>query len=92
MGLPGPRVFYASWLGFSAGLLGMVVVGVRRKSGKAVVLATFSLVLMLLMIGCGGGHVGSGTVPGTPSGTSTVTVTGTSTHFTHSATLRLTVK
>jgi hypothetical protein len=93
MGLRGPRAFYASWLGFSAaGLFGMVVVGVRKKSRKkAVVLATFSLILMLLMIGCGGGHVGSGTVPGTPSGTSTVTVTGASTHFTHSATLRLTV-
>jgi hypothetical protein len=93
MGLRGPRVFYAGWLGFSAaGLFGMVVVGVRKKSRKkAVVLATFSLLLMLLMIGCGGGYVGSGTVPGTPSGTSTVTVTGASTNFTHSTTLRLTV-
>ena len=83
-----PRVFYADWLGFaSMGLVGVVVVGVRRKSRRALILGALSLLIMLMAIGCGGRHE----TPGTPSGTSTVTVTGSTTGFTHSTTFTLTV-
>ena len=94
----GPRVFYAEWLGFSGmGLIGVVVVRGRRKSRrKAGILATFALIVLLMTVmmtvSCGGGGtIGSGTVSGTPPGTSTVTVSGTNANFTHSTTLRLTV-
>jgi hypothetical protein len=95
--MPGLRLFYASWLGFPGmGLIGVVVLGARQKSRrKTGILATFSLMLvvmtMLMTISCGGGSIGSTAVSGTPPGTSTVTVTGKTTNFTHSTTLRLTV-
>jgi hypothetical protein len=89
------RVFYADWLGFSSmGLLGVVVIGARRRDRKAsrrksLILGVFSLLLLLMVADCGGRS--SVTVPGTPSGVSTVTVTGSTTNFTHSTTLTLTV-
>jgi hypothetical protein len=84
-----PRRFYADWLGFpSVGLIGVVVVGVRRKSRKkTLILGGFSLMALLLAIGCGAGQQ----TPGTSSGTSTVTVTGSTASFTHSTTFTLTV-
>jgi hypothetical protein len=83
-----PRV-YANWLGFtSMGLIGVVVVGVRRKSRKkAIVLCAFSLLVLLMAIGCGSRQQ----TPTIPSGASTVTVTGSTTSFTHSTTFTLTV-
>jgi len=85
-----PRVLYADWLGFSSmGLMGLVVIGVRRKNRKKSVALGVSLMLMLTIVGCGGRS--TVTVPGTPLGTSTVTVTGATTSFTHSTTLTLTV-
>jgi len=87
-----PRALYANWLGFaSLGLLGVVVTGVRRKSrNKTLLLSAFSLLVILILAGCGG-HTQQ-TVPGTPPGTSTVTVTGSNTSFTHSTTFTLTVR
>jgi hypothetical protein len=84
-----PRVFYADWMGFtSMGFIGVVFVGVRRKSRrKALILGAFSLIVLLMAMGCGGHQP----TPGTPRGTSTVTVTGSTTSFTHSTTFTLTV-
>jgi hypothetical protein len=84
-----PPTFYADWPGLaSIGLMGMMVAGVRRKSRKkALILGAFSLVVLLMAIGCGALQQ----TPGTPSGASTVTVTGSTTGFTHSTTFTLTV-
>lgn len=84
-----PRVFYADWLGFtSMGLIGVVLVGVRRKNRKkALIIGVFSLMVLLMTIGCGSRQQ----IPGTPSGTSTVTVTASTSSSTHSTTFTLTV-
>ena len=86
-----PRDLYASGWGFATmGLMGVVVLGVRRKSRrKALLLAAFSLIVTLMGAGCGGHSEPS--VSGTPPGTYTVTVTGSNASFIHSASLRLTV-
>jgi hypothetical protein len=83
-----PR-FYAHWLGLtSMGSISVVVIGVRRRSRKkALILGAFSLMVLLLAIGCGALQQ----TPGTPSGATTVTVTGATTSFTHSTTFTLTV-
>src|SRR5258706_8342260 len=91
-----PRVLYAGWLGFSSmGLIGVMLLGGRRNNRKksrkkSVVLGAFSLMLVLMTAGCGGRS--QETIPGTPLGTSTVTVTGSTTAFTHSTTFTLTVR
>jgi len=91
-----PRVLYAGWLGFSSmGLIGVMLLGGRRNNRKksrkrSVVLGAFSLMLVLMTAGCGGRS--QETIPGTPLGTSTVTVTGSTTAFTHSTTFKLTVR
>lgn len=85
-----PRVFYAAWLPFTGlGLMGIVFAGTFRKNRKATVIFTASSLLLILsiLIGCGGGS----SKPGTPLGTSTVTVTATSGSVTHTSTVSLTV-
>jgi hypothetical protein len=70
------------------GLIGVVVVGVRTKSRKrGLVLLAFSLGILLTAIGCATARQ----IQGTPSGTVTVTVTGSTASFTHVTTLTLTV-
>jgi hypothetical protein len=90
-----PRIFYAAWLAStSLGLFGVVLLGGRRKQRKkAAIVSAFTLMLVLLAMGCGG-HTKQppATIPGTASGTSTVTVTGSTASFTHSTTFTLTVK
>jgi hypothetical protein len=87
-----PPVIYAGWVGFTGmGLMGLVVVGVRRVSRKRVViLSGFSLIVLMMTMGCGALQTGAGAI-GTPPGTSTVTMTGSTTGFTHSTTFTLTV-
>jgi hypothetical protein len=89
-----PRTLYAAWLGFtSLGFVGLVLMGGRRKiRGKAGILGFLAVTAVLLAIGCGGRSVQPPTtVSGTPQGTSTITVTGATTGFTHSTTFTLTV-
>jgi len=87
-----PRTIYAFWLGFtSVGLIGVVVMGTgKKRRKKAVVFGAFALMMVLMAIGCGGSPKHT-TISGTPQGTSTVTVTGVTTGFTHSTTFALTV-
>jgi hypothetical protein len=59
----------------------------RTRLGLAGIL--FGLVLLF---GCGGGSSGPPAPTGTPAGTSTITVTGTSGNLSHSTTLSLTVQ
>jgi hypothetical protein len=82
-------VFDATWLGFTGiGMIGVVAIGVRRKSRrKPFFLAVLSLMLVLMFIGCGGRPE----TPGTPTGTSIITVTGSTTGLAHSTTFTLTV-
>ncbi len=86
------RFLCANWLGLSGmGLIGIVFAGIRRKGrNQASMLAFFSLMLVLMTVGCGS-DFDIGKVAGTPPGTSTVTVTGSTTSITRSTTLTLTV-
>ena len=76
-------------LGFPGmGLVGLFVVGVRRKRRKGgQALGALLLVLVMTSLGCGAHRE----TVGTPLGTSTVTVTGSTTNFTHTTTFKLTV-
>jgi hypothetical protein len=89
-----PPVGYATWMGFTGvGLIGLVLVGVRGKSRttrKRLLLVVFSFMVLLMTMGCGALQVTPGTA-GTPSGTFTVTMTGSNASFT-STTFTLTVK
>ncbi|HMC32675.1 MAG TPA: hypothetical protein VKL99_17690, partial [Candidatus Angelobacter sp.] len=87
------QVFYAAWLPFSGiGLFGIVVIATRRRSRKAAAgFAVLALMLVILLNGCGGHPTTTTPKPGTPAGTSVVTVTATSATFTHSTTFSLTV-
>ncbi|HLJ28389.1 MAG TPA: carboxypeptidase regulatory-like domain-containing protein [Candidatus Angelobacter sp.] len=87
-----PQPFYAAWLGFtSLGLIGLVVVGARRKQ-TSVILGALSLMIILVASGCGGRSQSMAIpVAGTPAGTSTVSVTAATAGSTHSASFLLTV-
>jgi hypothetical protein len=92
--IDGSRIFFAHWISFSGlGLIGMVFVGARGKNRLRVAMGTLALLFLLTSLGCGSG-TGSASLgtAGTPIGTSIVTVTGATATFTHSATIRLTVK
>ena len=85
-----PRMFFASWMPVAGlGLIGMFVIAIPKKGRTSVVLMSLVLVsLVFLMVGCGSSHH---PVQGTPTGTFTVTVTGTSANVTHSANFTLNV-
>jgi hypothetical protein len=87
------QMFYAAWLPFSGiGLFGIVVIATRRRSRKAAAgFSVLALMLVILLNGCGGHPTTTTTKPGTPAGTSVVTVTATSVTFTHSTIFSLTV-
>jgi hypothetical protein len=86
-----PQTFYAAVLPFSAlGLLGLVL-GIRSKSRRATVFFAFLTLIPLLMPFSGCSSPMTVTIQGTPKGTSTVTVTGTSGGVTHTSTFSLTV-
>jgi uncharacterized repeat protein (TIGR01451 family) len=86
-----PRTFYAAWLPFSGlGLLGIMVIGARRKNRKALaIFIAMALMVLMAMIGCGGSKPAP--QPGTPPGTYTVTTTATSPNVTKSTTFTLVV-
>jgi hypothetical protein len=64
----------------------------RRKScKKVVILGAFSMMVVLMTMGCGALQTGPGTI-GTPPGTFTVILTGSNASFTHSTTVTLTVE
>jgi phosphatidylinositol-3-phosphatase len=91
----GSALFYALWLS----LLGLVVAGVnfgseRTRKGEAVILAWVLLTGLVFEVACGGGSTSSsgGGSNGTPVGTYTITVTGTSGSIQHSITTMLTVQ
>jgi len=70
------------------GLIAVIVIGVRRKSRrKNPILGAFSLMVLLMAIGCGAFRQ----TQGTPSGANIVTLTGATSSFTHSTSFRLTV-
>jgi hypothetical protein len=97
---PGVRGLLMLILGLAAIAWGLVLRNQLRKRWqyKAVLIAT-GLLLSLSLAGCGGGGGGGGPVgpsnPGTPAGTYTLTVTGTtgsgSSLLTHTVSLTLTV-
>ncbi|MGA8439026.1 MAG: S8 family serine peptidase [Candidatus Sulfotelmatobacter sp.] len=90
-----PGMFYAAWLPFSGlGLVGMALMipGKRRQASR--MLTLLFLGLSIFAVGCGGGSSAPAPVPaynGTPKGTYTVTVAGTSSNVTQSTTFSLTV-
>ncbi|MFB3915765.1 MAG: hypothetical protein ACE14M_03490 [Terriglobales bacterium] len=86
------RTFYAAWLPFTGfGMIGIVLLGTRKRNREATVILTAFLLMLILLpvMGCGSSSVPP--PPRTPSGTSTVTVTATSSSVVHTTTFNLTV-
>jgi subtilase family serine protease len=88
------RLFYALLL---PGFLGLVVsAGSRKRTRRSMPLLSLIAILALStlwMPACGGGSSSGGTSnPGTPAGTSSVTVTATAGSLTHSAPVTLTIQ
>jgi Subtilase family len=84
----------ALWLGLLLALAGAAVLA--RKSSRRLGFGIASCVLMVWLVApivsCGGGGGGAAHSPGTPAGTHSITVTGTSGSLQHSATVNLTVQ
>ena len=96
--LEGPAWWFTS---FGASFAGIFLLGgaSRRRMklgrGARTLLALMAFAFLITIAGCGGGSSGGGghnQDPGTPVGTSVVTVTATSGSITHSATFTLTVQ
>jgi hypothetical protein len=84
-------------LGFSGGLAvaGLFVLGWPSRRRTRAVLLTLLASLIVATFGCGGSSGGGGGPqidPGTPVGSYTVTITGTSGSTTHTATIALKVQ
>lgn len=97
-GLEGPGWWISS---FGATLAGVLLLGGasrrRRGDGRPArqMLALMAFALLITVAGCGGGSGAGGghsQDPGTPAGSSTVTVISTTGTITHSATFALTVQ
>jgi hypothetical protein len=87
-----PRVFYALWLPIGGlGLMGMAVIALpgKRRRACGMVLVLLVVGMLTFMVACGGSS--HPVDNGTPKGTYTVTVTGTSGNVTHTTTFSLTV-
>jgi hypothetical protein len=76
------------------GVVGIGIIGQRRSRRVTVTLVLLLLLLSILALaGCGGGsHQQTVVDPGTPSGTYTIVVTGTSGSLSHTTNLTLTVQ
>jgi hypothetical protein len=92
---------YALWLsmpGMALGFVGLARPGGKRRHGAWLGMLLLALVLLGTLVACGGGGGSSTTSPppvpqpGTPAGTYTVTVTGTSGTVTRTAQIQLTVQ
>ena len=83
------QIFYAGWLPMTGlGLIGMAVMTMprKRRQASAVLLSLLAIFVLTFLVGCGGNSYN-----GTPKGTYTVTVSGTSGNVTQSTTFSLTV-
>jgi hypothetical protein len=73
-------------------LAGVFLAGIPGKRGRwSKILGLLVVAFLLTGVGCGGGSSHT-TIPGTPPGVSTVTVTGAGGTLTHSTTFTLTVR
>ncbi len=78
-------------------VFGFIVASFGSQRRRRIFVLGAGLVMLLFAVGCGGGGGGGTTqppvsVPGTPAGTYTITVTAATTAFSHSAPLTLVVK
>jgi hypothetical protein len=97
-----PLPLFAFWqLSGSLGIIGLMLAGSARRFRRdnssrssavdAALLGVVVFVVLLTSVGCGGGNSTPQQPPHTPTGTSTVAVTGTSGSTSHAANVTLTV-
>jgi subtilase family serine protease len=93
--MPSPWHRRGTLFGATGGLFAAVILGgipLRRRRRWLAVLGLVLCVAVLVGVGCGGGSSGGGGNSGTPAGTYSITVTGTSGSTVHGATVSLTVQ
>jgi hypothetical protein len=73
-------------------LAAIVVLSGSRRRAWARLLSLLAVSCLITIVGCGGSSNSGGGDPGTPPGSSTVTVTATSGTLTHTATITLNVQ
>ena len=86
-------LFFALWLGLLF-VLALTTIAIKKSGRKLFAELVIDVILILVMsalVACGGGGGGSKN-PGTPAGTYTVTVTGSSNQLQHSTTVTLNVQ
>jgi hypothetical protein len=90
--IPGPPIAIVNWIFACCSIaLFLFGCGARRRRQRTMMLTFAAAILIVAIAGCGGGGGGNTAPTGTPPGTYSITITGTSGSIVHSTSVSLTV-